>query len=53
MSLVTRKVESALQRGAVLITWSSLLLDEFFQRVDTALYELQHLVNKVCFCVIH
>uniref|UniRef100_A0AAX7VFT7 AAA+ ATPase domain-containing protein n=1 Tax=Astatotilapia calliptera TaxID=8154 RepID=A0AAX7VFT7_ASTCA len=49
MSLVTRKVESALQHGAVLITWSSLLLDEFFQRVDTALYELQHLVNKVCF----
>ncbi|XP_039872861.1 dynein heavy chain 8, axonemal-like isoform X1 [Simochromis diagramma] len=47
MASKIKNVESALQRGAVLITWSSLLLDEFFQRVDTALYELQHLVNKV------
>lgn len=48
MFLVNYKVESELRQGAVLLTWSSLLLDKFLQIVDTALFELKHLVKKVC-----
>ncbi len=42
------KVEYALRRGAVLLTWSSTLLDKFFKDVDTAVLELKHVVKQVC-----
>ncbi|KAM8851316.1 dynein axonemal heavy chain 8-like isoform 1-T4 [Spinachia spinachia] len=49
-----RNVESVLRHGAVLLTWSSFLLDKFFQNVDTALFELKHLVKTVLdICTIH
>ena len=51
MFLINIKVESALRHGAVLLTWSSFLLDKFFQNVDTALFELKHLVKKVCYWI--
>ncbi|XP_041805872.1 dynein heavy chain 8, axonemal-like [Chelmon rostratus] len=40
-------VESVLRHGSVLLTWSSFLLDKFFQNADTALFQLKHLVKKV------
>ncbi|KAM4587304.1 dynein axonemal heavy chain 8-like [Odontesthes bonariensis] len=47
MASKIKNVESALRHGSVLLTWSSLLLDKFFQNVETALSELQNLVKKV------
>lgn len=47
MFLVNYKVESVLRHGSVLLTWSSFLLDKYFQNVDTALFELKHVVKKV------
>ncbi|KAM7379582.1 hypothetical protein PAMP_005128 [Pampus punctatissimus] len=47
MASKIKNVESALRHGSVLLTWSSFLLDKFFQNVDTALDELKHLVKKV------
>ncbi|MEQ2308848.1 hypothetical protein AMECASPLE_032484, partial [Ameca splendens] len=40
-------VHAALCFGSLWVTWSSFILDKFFQNVDTALAELKHLVNKV------
>uniref|UniRef100_A0A3B4XA16 Dynein axonemal heavy chain 8 n=1 Tax=Seriola lalandi dorsalis TaxID=1841481 RepID=A0A3B4XA16_SERLL len=37
MFLINCKVESVLRHGSVQLTWSSFLLDKFFQNVDTAL----------------
>ncbi|KAM9349881.1 dynein axonemal heavy chain 8-like [Symphorus nematophorus] len=49
-----KNVEAALRHGSVLLTWSSFLLDNFFQNVDLALFELKHLVKKVQdICKIH
>ncbi|XP_037304127.2 dynein axonemal heavy chain 8-like [Pungitius pungitius] len=49
-----KNVESVLRQGAVLLTWSSFLLDKFFQNVDTALFELKHLLKKVLdICEVH
>ncbi|XP_041836758.1 dynein heavy chain 8, axonemal-like [Melanotaenia boesemani] len=42
-----RNVESALGDGLVQLTWSSLLLDNFFQNLDVTLFELKTLVKKV------
>ncbi|KAK5607192.1 Dynein heavy chain 8, axonemal [Crenichthys baileyi] len=42
-----KKVHAALCFGSLWVTWSSFILDKFFQNVDTALAELKHLVNKV------
>ncbi|KAM4740016.1 dynein axonemal heavy chain 8-like [Anableps anableps] len=42
-----KNVDVALRFGSLMVTWSSFLLDEFFQNVDTALGDLKHLVNKV------
>ncbi|XP_037644332.1 dynein heavy chain 8, axonemal-like isoform X1 [Sebastes umbrosus] len=54
MASKVKNVESELRQGAVLLTWSSLLLDKFLQIVDTALFELKHLVKKVQdICQIH
>ncbi|XP_068458453.1 dynein axonemal heavy chain 8-like [Clinocottus analis] len=54
MSSKIKNVESVLRQGAVLLTWSSFLLDKFFRHVDTALLELKHLVKKVKdICKIH
>ncbi|XP_062284222.1 dynein axonemal heavy chain 8-like [Scomber scombrus] len=54
MASKIKNVESALRHGSVLLTWSSFLLDKFFQNVDTALFELKHLVKKVRdICKIH
>ncbi|XP_075954128.1 dynein axonemal heavy chain 8-like [Anarhichas minor] len=54
MASKIKNVESVLRHGAVLLTWSSFLLDKFFQNVDTALSELKHLVKKVQdICKIH
>ncbi|TNN84661.1 Dynein heavy chain 5, axonemal [Liparis tanakae] len=47
MASKIKNVESVLRHGAVLLTWSSFLLDKFFQNVDTALFELKYLVKKV------
>ncbi|XP_026153434.1 dynein heavy chain 8, axonemal-like [Mastacembelus armatus] len=47
MASKIKNVDSALRYGSVLLTWSSFLLDKFFQKVDTALFELKHLVKKV------
>ncbi|XP_044223058.1 dynein axonemal heavy chain 8-like [Thunnus albacares] len=54
MASKIKNVESALRHGSVLLTWSSFLLDKFFQNVDSALFELKHLVKKVQdICKIH
>uniref|UniRef100_A0A8C4E9U5 AAA+ ATPase domain-containing protein n=1 Tax=Dicentrarchus labrax TaxID=13489 RepID=A0A8C4E9U5_DICLA len=54
MASKIKNVESVLRHGSVLLTWSSFLLDKFFQNVDTALFELKHLVKKVKdICKIH
>uniref|UniRef100_A0A671YVZ2 Dynein axonemal heavy chain 8 n=1 Tax=Sparus aurata TaxID=8175 RepID=A0A671YVZ2_SPAAU len=45
------KVDSALRHGSVLLTWSSFLLDKFFENVETALFELKHLVKKVSYFI--
>ncbi|CAG5978557.1 unnamed protein product [Menidia menidia] len=47
MASKIKHVESALRHGSVLLTWSSFLLDKFFQNVEAALSELKVLVNKV------
>ncbi|KAM8728478.1 dynein axonemal heavy chain 8-like [Acanthopagrus schlegelii] len=47
MASKIKNVDSALRHGSVLLTWSSFLLDKFFENVETALFELKHLVNKV------
>eukprot|EP00063_Salmo_salar_P086553 XP_014061388.1 PREDICTED: dynein heavy chain 8, axonemal-like [Salmo salar] len=41
------EVESVLRHGLVLLNWSSLILDNFFHNVDTAMSELNHLLKKV------
>nr|XP_046263890.1 dynein axonemal heavy chain 8-like isoform X2 [Scatophagus argus] len=49
-----KKVESALRHGTVLLTWTSLLLDNFFENVEAALLELKRLVKRVQdICEIH
>ncbi|XP_045906997.1 dynein axonemal heavy chain 8-like isoform X1 [Micropterus dolomieu] len=54
MASKIKNVESVLRHGSVLLTWSSFLLDKFFQNVDTALFELKLLVKKVQdICKIH
>ncbi|XP_070701078.1 dynein axonemal heavy chain 8-like [Pempheris klunzingeri] len=54
MASKIKNVESVLRHGSVLLTWSSFLLDKFFQNVDTALFELKHLVKKVQdICKLH
>ncbi|XP_078119766.1 dynein axonemal heavy chain 8-like [Sander vitreus] len=54
MASKIKNVESVLRHGSVLLTWSSFLLDKFFQNVDTALFELKHLVKKLQdICKIH
>ncbi|XP_056290683.1 dynein axonemal heavy chain 8-like [Pseudoliparis swirei] len=54
MASKIKNVESVLRHGAELLTWSSFLLDKFFQNVDTALFELKYLVKKVQdICKIH
>ncbi|XP_056247105.1 dynein axonemal heavy chain 8-like [Seriola aureovittata] len=47
MASKIKNVESVLRHGSVQLTWSSFLLDKFFQNVDTALFELKHLVKTV------
>ncbi|KAI9544461.1 hypothetical protein NQZ68_001334 [Dissostichus eleginoides] len=48
------QVESVLRHGSVMLTWSSFLLDKFFENVDAALFELNHLVKNVQdVCKIH
>ncbi|KAI4809667.1 hypothetical protein KUCAC02_018534 [Chaenocephalus aceratus] len=57
VNLMTSKikhVESVLRHGSVMLTWSSFLLDKFFENVDAALFELKHLVKNVQdVCKIH
>ncbi|KAF3858031.1 hypothetical protein F7725_011232 [Dissostichus mawsoni] len=57
VNLMTSKikhVESVLRHGSVMLTWSSFLLDKFFENVDAALFELNHLVKNVQdVCKIH
>ncbi|CAJ1072667.1 dynein axonemal heavy chain 8-like isoform X3 [Xyrichtys novacula] len=53
MASKMKNVESVLQRGSMLLTWSS-NLDNFFQDADTALSEFQHIVKKVQdICKVH
>ncbi|CAB1339925.1 unnamed protein product [Coregonus sp. 'balchen'] len=47
MASKIKNVESVLRHGLVLLNWSSLILDNFFQNVDTAMSELNHLLKKV------
>ncbi|GLD50869.1 dynein heavy chain 8, axonemal [Lates japonicus] len=47
MASKIKNVESALRHGSALLTWSSFLLDKFFLNVDSALFELKHLVKTV------
>ncbi|XP_047444882.1 dynein axonemal heavy chain 8-like [Mugil cephalus] len=47
MAAKIKNVESALRHGSVLLTWSSFLLDKFFQNVETCLFELKYVVSKV------
>lgn len=51
--LINRKVESVLRHGSVRLTWSSFPLDKFFQNVDSALFELKHLVKTVCYSLTY
>ncbi|XP_071768037.1 dynein axonemal heavy chain 8-like [Centroberyx gerrardi] len=54
MASKIKNVESVLRHGSVLLTWSSFILDRFFQNVDTAMSELKHLLKKVRdICEIH
>ncbi|KAK0132521.1 Dynein heavy chain 8, axonemal [Merluccius polli] len=54
MAVKIRSVESILQQGLVLLTWSSFLLDKFFKNVDAALADLNCFLKKVLdFCEIH
>ncbi|KAM9553974.1 dynein axonemal heavy chain 8-like [Salvelinus alpinus] len=47
MASKIKNVESVLRHGLVLLNWSSLILDNFFHNVDTAMSELNHLLKKV------
>ncbi|KAI3374766.1 hypothetical protein L3Q82_021323, partial [Scortum barcoo] len=46
MASKIKNVESVLRHGSVLLTWSSFLLDKYFQNVETALFELKHIAKK-------
>ncbi|XP_054622281.1 dynein axonemal heavy chain 8-like [Dunckerocampus dactyliophorus] len=43
----TNQMESLLRYGSVMVTWSSLLLDKYFQNIDNALSELKLILTKV------
>uniref|UniRef100_A0A8D0G5C6 Dynein axonemal heavy chain 8 n=1 Tax=Sphenodon punctatus TaxID=8508 RepID=A0A8D0G5C6_SPHPU len=42
-----RKVESVLRQGLIILTWSSLTLDSFFQEVEEAMNMFNQLLKKV------
>ncbi|XP_062857915.1 dynein axonemal heavy chain 8-like [Trichomycterus rosablanca] len=42
-----KKVDSVLRQGLVFLSWSSLILDTFFNDLDAAMAELQHVLKKV------
>lgn len=42
------KVDFVFSQAEVFLSWKSLLLNNFFKDLDSALFELKDLVEKVC-----
>ncbi|XP_037394017.1 dynein heavy chain 8, axonemal [Pygocentrus nattereri] len=54
MASKIKNVESVLRNGLVLLNWSSLILDKFFNNIDTAMSDLNQILKKVRYvCELH